>query len=110
MKKNDQEYLKDILAAIKKINSYVKDVKLDEFVKEDMRHDAVLYQMEIIGEAANKLSKKFRKDSLSYPVKQAVEMRNFLIHGYDQVNLKVVWKTIEVDLPDLQKRTVKLLK
>ena len=75
-----------------------------------MRHDAVLYQMEIIGEAANKLSKKFRKDSLNYPVKQAVEMRNFLIHGYDQVNLKVVWKTVEVDLPDLQKRTVKLLK
>ena len=103
MVKNDQIYLKDIQKSILKIRRYLKNVEFKMFEEEDMRHDAVIRQLEIIGEAANKLSSEFRKKNPQFPLKEAVSMRNFLIHGYDDIDLKVVWKTVQEDMPHLTK-------
>lgn len=103
MKKNDQTYLQDILHAIEKIEEYVKEISYDDFIRDDMRQDAVIRQLEIIGEAANKLSDDFRNAHPDFPIKEAVRMRNFLIHGYDEVDIDIVWKTIQQDIPSIQK-------
>src|SRR3990167_9497993 len=99
MKKDDSVYLKDIWYAINKIDKYVKDIDLENFHNDDMRQDAVIRQLEIIGEAANKISDEFLKNNQGFPINEAVRMRNFLIHGYDEVDIKVVWKTITDDIP-----------
>jgi len=109
MKKTNQFYLDDVLKAIKTIEKYTLQVNFNQFRQDQMRHDASIRQLEIIGEAANKLSKDFPKTNPNFPLKQAVEMRNFLIHGYDEIDLKKVWKTIQKDLPDLKTQAKKLL-
>lgn len=103
MKKDSSLYLEDIIQAIRRIEKYIKDVSFNQFIQEDMRHDAVIRQLEIVGEATNKLSKEFHTLHPHFPIQQAIAMRNFLIHGYDDVDLEVVWKTIHTDLPILKK-------
>ena len=103
MKKNNLVYLQDISKAIAKIEEYTKNVSFDSFQIDTMRQDAVIRQFEIIGEAANRISKDFLNDHSDFPLKEAIRMRNFLIHGYDKVDVKVVWKTVQVDIPLLKK-------
>lgn len=103
MKKDNQIYLQDITRAILKIEDYIKNTNFDVFLKDPMRQDAVIRQFEIIGEAANRISKDFINTHPNFPLKEAIRMRNFLIHGYDEVNIEVVWKTIQVDIPLLKK-------
>jgi uncharacterized protein with HEPN domain len=109
MKKIDSVYLQDILEVIDKIDEFVDGLSFSEFEDDDRTQFAVFHALEVIGEASNKLSKDFIKNNPNYPAKQAVELRNFLIHGYDQIKLDVVWKTIEEDLPNLKDLTEKLL-
>lgn len=109
MVKSDAVYLKDIHKAILKIQRYIKNIDFETFHKEEMRQDAVIRQLEIIGEAANKLPKEFQTANPGFPLKESVRMRNFLIHGYDDIDLKIVWKTVQEDMPSL-KKSLKLLK
>ncbi|MEK7079610.1 MAG: DUF86 domain-containing protein [Patescibacteria group bacterium] len=109
MKKDDSVYLKDIWNAIDKIDRYMKGINLENFQSDDMRQDAVIRQLEIIGEAANKISDYFLKNNKDFPINEAVRMRNFLIHGYDEVDIKVVWKTITDDIPFLKEKIKQLL-
>jgi len=103
MKKDNQVYITDIQNAIKRIEDYTNGVDFEIFQNEEMRHDAVIRQLEIVGEATNRLSNEFSQDHPNFPFKEAVAMRNFLIHGYDDVDLKVVWKTVQEDIPILKR-------
>lgn len=109
MEKSNDIYIQDIQKAIDKIEGYLKDIDFAGFEQEEMCHDAVIRQLEIIGEAANKLSQEFAKQNPDFPLKEAITMRNFLIHAYDDVDLTVVWKTIQEDIP-LLKENIKSLK
>lgn len=102
MKKTDTVYLDDITDAIATIEVYVKGIDFNTFTGEQMRQDAVIRQLEIIGEAANKLSTEFSQTNPSFPLRQAISLRNFLIHGYDEIELDIVWKTIQENLPTLK--------
>jgi len=108
MKKNNQVYLDDIQRAIDKIDRYTKNIDFSFFQQDEMRQDAIIRQLEIIGEAANKISADFIKNHPNFPIKEAIRMRNFLIHGYDEVDLQVVWKTIQEDVPFLKEKVVAL--
>lgn len=109
MAKDNTVYLKDIISAIAKVEKYSHNINYQTFKKEEMRHDAVLRQLEIIGEAANRLSSDFRKQNPALPWKEAKDLRNLLIHGYDDVDLEVVWKTIIRDLPEFKKQIEEIL-
>jgi len=108
MKKDNSIYLKDIQNAIIKIEEYTKDISFESFQNEDMRQDAVIRQFEIIGEAASRISKDFLEQHSDFPIKEAIEMRNFLIHGYDEVDIKVVWKTLQEDIPLLKNKMLSI--
>ena len=74
--------------------------------REDLRQDrmlelALVRLAEIIGEAAARVSPEGRKEYPSIPWPEIIGMRNRLVHGYDQVDLDVLWDTIEFDLPPL---------
>lgn len=109
--KKDKPYLKHILDAIECIETYIKDVAKDDFLDKDRKtQDAVIRQFEIIGEAVGRLSDKIKREHDRLPWRRISDMRNKLIHEYFGVNMAVVWKTIEDDLPILKKLISELIK
>jgi len=107
--KDDTIYLKHILEAIRKIECYLTEVTYDSFCQDDMRIDAVVRELEIIGEASNNLSEKFQKDHSKIHFREITDMRNILIHKYFGVNLKIVWDTCQTDIPALKDCIKKVL-
>ena len=70
---------------------------------------AIIKSIEIIGEAASKVTETCRAENDCIPWKDIVGMRNRLTHGYFDVNLDVVWETIQADIPDLIKALEKII-
>jgi len=101
--KNDKVYIEHILEAIQTIEIYKKDLDFESFLKNKMASDAIIRQLEIIGEAANNISEQFQKEHADIPWRKVIGIRNTLIHEYFGVNKKVVWDTCENDLPELKK-------
>lgn len=77
-------------------------MSFEEFADSDMVVDAVVRELEIIGEASGNLSDDFRQQHPSIPLRDATDMRNILIHEYFDVNKKVVWATCKNNLPQFR--------
>ena len=107
--KDDTVYLEHILEAIRKIESYLTDVSFESFCQDDMRLDAVVRELEIIGEASRNLSEVFQNDHREIPFREITDMRNILIHKYFGINIKMVWDTCVTDIPILKEDIQKLL-
>jgi len=99
---SDLVYLRHMLDAIEKIDRYLSDVDYEVFAANDMAIDAVVRELEIIGEAARNLSAPFAEEYPEMPWRRIKAMRNVLIHQYFGVNLKVVWDTCHSNLPQLK--------
>jgi uncharacterized protein with HEPN domain len=104
MDKDNQVYLSQIVEASKKIAKYIEGVGFEEFKKDELLQDAVIRNLEVIGEAANRLNNEFLENHQDIPLVLAVAMRNKLVHDYDQIDLKIVWGTVTKNLPNLVKR------
>jgi uncharacterized protein with HEPN domain len=107
------DYLEHILQAVERIQDYTEDLDEVTFVKEEMVQDAVIRNLEVIGEASRNIDRhfpEFAKNHPELPLASAYEMRNALAHGYFSVDLGIVWKTIENDLPNLYGQTQTLLR
>lgn len=107
--KSDKVYLEHILDAIKVVDEYIGDMTCEEFKENKMATDAVIRQLAIVGEAANNLSEEFVKNHPDLPFRDAIDMRNFLIHEYFGVNIQLVWETAKDDLPELRKFIEKIV-
>ena len=97
----DNAYLEDILVAAQAIGRFTSGVTREEFKANEEKYEAVNRKLEIIGEAARRLSPGAREMFPEVPWKLVTAMRNILIHDYDDVDLDVVWDTIQRDLPPL---------
>ena len=103
MIKSDLAYVEHILDCIRKIYAFSEGLSLREFKKSEMAQDAIIRNIEIIGEASKKISIDTRKTYYKIPWKEIAGMRDKLIHDYIGVDVDVVWKTIKKDIPDLEK-------
>lgn len=103
MKKNDAVFTGHILDAISKIENYLDDISYDNFIEDAMRSDAVVRELEIIGEAAKHLSSGFRNSHKHIQWKEIAGMRDKLIHGYFGVDYQIVWNTCKEDVVILKK-------
>jgi uncharacterized protein with HEPN domain len=101
--KNDQVYIQHILEAIDRIQEYTEDVKEEEFREKEIVQDAVIRQIEVIGEATKQLSEQEKEKYPGVPWKDIAGMRDNLIHNYFGVDLRQVWQTIQKDIPQLKK-------
>jgi uncharacterized protein with HEPN domain len=99
---DDRTYLRHILDAIEKIDRYIAGTEYEAFCANDMMIDAVVRELEIIGEAARNLSPAFVSAHADMPWHRIKAMRNVLIHEYFGINLKVVWDTCHSNLPKLK--------
>jgi uncharacterized protein with HEPN domain len=102
MIKSDRVYLEHILEAIGKIENFTTKISKFDFDNNVMIQDAVIRNIEIIGEATKKITKQFTQSYPEIPWQDMAGMRDKLIHDYLDVDIDVVWKTIEVDLPFLK--------
>jgi uncharacterized protein with HEPN domain len=97
----DPAYLLDILSATRRVLEYTTGLSWEEFAKNCLVQDATLRQLEIIGEAARKVSLEFRSAHPELPWQEMIGMRNRLIHEYSRVDLTAIWSTVTDDLPVL---------
>ena len=107
--KDDGVYLRHILDALAKIESYVA-VGRDVFMSTSYWQDAVIRQLEIIGEATKQLSQDFRLRYPAVPWRRIAGLRDVLIHNYMGVRLAAVWEVTQTDLPVLQKQIGNILR
>jgi uncharacterized protein with HEPN domain len=97
----DKAYRSHILDAADRIAAYLEGVSEASFHDSPLVQDGVIRQLEIIGEAAKRLSAEFRGSHSAIPWRQITGMRDKLIHDYFGVDLKAVWQTATMDVPDL---------
>lgn len=98
------DYLGHILDAIERIQTYVADVDEVGFLSSNIIQDAVIRNLEVIGEASRNIERghpEFATAHPELPLALANDMRNALAHGYFKVDLEIVWNTIQNNLPDL---------
>ena len=111
MKKRDNSvYLRHILDAIISVEEYLGNFDYKSFSNDKKTVDAVVRELEIIGEASNSLSDDFRNNHPEVPFRDIIDMRNILAHEYFGVNTKVVWDTCKIDLPVLKEVIEKSLR
>jgi len=94
MKKDDTVYLHHILDAIDLIEEYTNELSENEFLSNSMARNAVVRQIEIIGEAARNISDDFRDLHPNVPWGKMIGIRNKIIHEYFNVNFPIVWDTV----------------
>ena len=95
------DYVQDMLEGAKKAREFVRGMAYDEFASDEKTQFAVVRALEIIGEAAKKIPNDLRKTYSQIPWRDIAGTRDKLIHDYIGVNLPVVWRTIQDDLPIL---------
>jgi uncharacterized protein with HEPN domain len=104
-------YLEDMLNAIDRIEGYIVDMDKQAFLQSQLFQDAILKNFETLGEASNRIivsDPDFEEHHPDIQLHRAYGMRNALIHGYDEVNLDVVWTAIQDYLPPLKAAIVLL--
>ena len=106
--KGDQVYLKHIWDAVERIESYVA-VGRDVFMSTSHWQDAVIRQLEIIGEATKRLSPDLRSQYGDVPWRRIAGLRDVLIHDYMGVDLAAVWEVTQQNLPVLKGRVQTIL-
>jgi uncharacterized protein with HEPN domain len=100
--RTDSDFLRDIQEAIRRIRAYSPDaMTYDQFLADTKTQDAVVRNLEIIGEATKNLSKQLRNRYPDVPWKGMAGIRDKLIHHYFGVNLDVVWSVVTLELPEL---------
>jgi len=100
--KDDSIYIDHILNSINRILDYISGKDRESFEAELVTQDAVVRQLEIIGEVSKRVSKEFRSKHPDIPWSDMAGMRDVLIHDYIDVDFGVVWKTASEDIPNLK--------
>jgi len=102
MSRDYRLYLDDILEAIKQIRSYVEGQDEKSFANDRKTQDAVVRNLEIVGEAAKSLPDSFKETASEIDWRKITGMRNILVHEYFGINLPIVWDVVQNKLDQLE--------
>lgn len=102
MKRDYKMYIDDILESMNKIQKYISGLEYEEFTQKNMVIDAVIRNLEIIGEASKYVPEDVRVRYSDIPWGKMVGLRNVVIHGYFGVDLSIVWEIITKNIPEVK--------
>ena len=105
----DEARLRHILDAIQEILGYTKDANFDLFSKNSMMNQASIRQLEIIGEAATRISSEVKEKHDAIEWRQIIALRNLLIHQYFGVDVRLVWDIVQTNLIPLSTQITAIL-
>ena len=108
-KRGDMESLSDILEALHRIDRYAKLMTSQKFMKDIKTQDAVVRNLEIIGEATKNISRNLKEKYPYVAWSDLSKVRDKLIHHYFGVNLDIVWGIVEESLPELLSQINKIV-
>ena len=94
--------LNDIIESIDRVEQYTQGMSFDEFSSDQKSIDAVVRNLEIIGEAANRLPDDFKERHSSVEWYKVVGLRHRIVHEYFGIDLQIIWQIVHVDLPSLR--------
>lgn len=110
-KRDPKLFIQDMIEAIEKIERYTSSMEtLEDFVENEIVVDAVLRNLEIIGEAAKYIPEDLRSKYSEIPWKRVVGLRNVVIHSYFAVDLEVIWVIVKKQLPQLKEILLKMMR
>lgn len=107
--RTDKEFLYDIQEAVRRIKAYTHQMTYEKFLTDTRTQDAVIRNLEVIGEATKKLSAELRSRYPNVPWKEMAGARDRLIHHYFGVDIEVVWKISIAELSNLTLQIAKIL-
>lgn len=99
--RGDKEFLSDIEEVIKRIKTYTRNMSYQKFLKDTKTQDAVVRNLEIIGEAVKNISESLKAEYPNIPWKDMARVRDKVIHFYFGVNYDIVWSIAKEDLPQV---------
>ena len=94
--------LDDIREAIDRIQQYTEGMAFESFSNDSKSVDAVVRNLEIIGEAANRLPDDFKEDHPEVEWYKVVGLRHRIVHEYFGIDLQIIWQILQKDLPELR--------
>lgn len=109
MPRDPRVYLKDILEAIRRIGAYTEGMDLAAFAGSPMTVDAVIRNLEVIGEAAGRIPEEIRAGSPGIEWRKIIALRNVLAHEYFGVHTKIVWDVVVDKLNPLERACQEIL-
>jgi len=107
-KRRDIDFIEDILICLEKITQYISNYSYDDFLDDYKTQDAIIRNIEIIGEACKKISPALKSNYKNVPWKMIAGTRDKLIHGYFGVNIDIVWEIATIDVPILEQEIRKI--
>jgi len=102
MQRELKTYIEDILTAIRKIEKYCSGITKQELIENEMVQDAVVRNLEVIGEAVKKIPDDFKSSYAEISWRKIAGLRDILIHEYFGINMNIVWDVIENKLEPLK--------
>jgi len=102
------DLLRDIQKAIITIESY-KVASYELFQSDEKTQDAIMFNLIILGEAANRIPREYRDSHPEIPWSSIIGTRNVIVHGYDQIKLRIVWDILINELDSLKEKVDKLI-
>ena len=109
MKRDPLVYLEDMIDAMEKAETALVEVDYDRFTNDFMINFVAVRALEIVGEAVKRLPMSFRDKYPAIPWKRMAGMRDRIIHGYDSIDLDIVWEVIKRDIPQLKPQLERIL-
>ena len=94
--------IKDILESIENIEEFSASLDFELFTKDKKTQHAIIRNLEVIGEASNRIPKAYRNKHNQVERNRIIRTRHILIHDYDNVNLEILWRIISLHPPELK--------
>ena len=105
----DNARLQHILDAIAKIEAYITEQTFESFEENSMMLDACIRQLQIIGEACNKVSKALQEENQDVPWSQIIGLRIIVVHHYFGVDKRIIWDVVKKDLAPLKAQVIRII-
>ena len=101
--------LNDIRQSIDRIEQYIKNLSFDAFSDDQKSVDAVVRNLEIIGEVANRLPDEFKEKYSEIKWHKVVGLRHRIVHEYFGIDLEIIWQILQKDLPELRQKITRIM-